>query len=318
MNPYVFFVGCARSGNTLVQRLADAHPELAVMHGTRWIARWHEKRIGVTADGDVTAELVERLPRHERFKALEIQPEELTRVYRENQGVSYAAFVSALFDRFGKRRGKQLVGDKTPEYVKSIRTLHMLWPGAKFVHIIRDGRDVCLSVAEWRKGATRFPTWHDDPVATTAVWWDLNVRLAREAGRQLGPDLYYELRYEALVADAAGECARMCAFLEIPYDDAMLRFHEGRTRSEPGLDAKKAWLPVTAGLRTWRSEMPPADIVRFEAAAGDLLDELGYTRGAASLSENELERAARVRDAYANRARARGRPLPEAWERRAA
>jgi hypothetical protein len=317
MNPYVFFVGCARSGNTLVQRLADAHPDLAVMHGTRWIAPWYEKRIGLTPDGLVTAELVERLPRHERFKALEIDPADLRGVYREYQRAFYADFVSALFDRFGERRGKHLVGDKTPEYVKSVPTLHTLWPKARFVHIIRDGRDVSLSVFEWGKGATRWPTWDDDPVATTAVWWELNVRLAREAGRRLGAELYHELRYEALVADPAGECARLCTFLGIRYDESMLRFYEGRTRNEPGLDAKRAWLPVTPGLRTWRSQMPPADVARFEAAAGDLLDELGYTRGGTSVSEEEVGQVDLIRDMYVNRARSRGRPIPEVWERAA-
>ena len=315
MNPYVFIVGCARSGNTLVQRLADAHPELAVMHGTRWIAPWYEGRTGLTEDGHVTRELVERLPRHKRFKALEIGPRDLARLYGEKQAVRYADFVTALFDRFGEQRGKHLVGDKTPEYVSSLPTLHSLWPEAKFVHVIRDGRDVCLSVADWGKGATRLPTWDDDPVATTAVWWDRNVRLAREEGERLGAALYHEVRYEALVADPAGQCARLCRFLEIPYDDAMLRFHQGRTRSEPGLDPKKAWLPVTRGLRSWRSQMPSGDVARFEATAGDLLDELGYVRGALSLSEAEVGRGAWVRETYARGARSRGRPIPEAWRR---
>ena len=315
MNPYVFFVGCPRSGNTLVQRLADAHPELAVMHGTRWIARWYERRIALTEDGRVTADLLERLLRHKRFKALEMEPNDLMRLYWENPAVPYSDFVTALFDRFGERHGKRLVGDKSPEYVRSIPTLHSLWPKVRFVHTIRDGRDVCLSVAEWRKGATRFPTWDSDPVATTAVWWDRNVRLAREEGKRLGLGLYLEVRYESLVADPARECARLCRFLGIPYEDAMLRFHEGRTRSEPGLDPKKAWLPVTPGLRTWRSQMPSADVVGFEAAAGDLLDELGYGRGAASLSEAEVGRGAWVRETYARGARSRGRPIPEAWRR---
>ena len=64
----------------------------------------------------------------------------------------------------------------------------------------------------------------------------------------------------------------------MPYADTMLEFHEGRTKTKPGLDAKRAWLPITSGLRDWRSEMPTEDLERFEAAAGDLLDELGYER----------------------------------------
>jgi len=88
--------------------------------------------------------------------------------------------------------------------------------------------------------------------------------------------LYREVRYEALVARPAEECARLCAFLGLPYDPAMPRFHEGRTRA--GADATSSWLPITPGLQDWRSQMPPGDVERFEAAAGDLLDELGYPR----------------------------------------
>jgi hypothetical protein len=314
VNPYVFFVGCPRSGTTLVQRLGNAHPELAVAHETRWIARWYERRIGVTAEGFVTSEFVERLLGHGRFKALKIKPDELVRAYRDREPVRYAEFVSMLFDRFAARRGKRLAGDKSPAYVRSLPTLHALWPEAKFVHIIRDGRDVCLSVLDWQQGVPRFPTWEEDPVTTTAVWWEWNVRLGRESGQELGPDLYCELRYEALMADPERECAQLCAFLEIPADDAMLRFHEGRMREDPRLDAKKAWRPVTAGVRNWRDQMAPADVSRFEAAAGPLLDELGYARAAPSLGAQQVERAARLREAFADEVRARGRSIPTAWE----
>jgi hypothetical protein len=315
VNPYVFFVGCPRSGTTLVQRLGNAHPELAVAHETRWIARWYESRIGLTSEGIVTPEFVERLPSHGRFKALKIKPDELVRAYRESKPVRYADFVSTLFDRFAARRGKRLAGDKSPAYVRSLPTLHALWPKAKFVHIIRDGRDVCLSVLDWQQGVSRLPTWEEDPVTTSAVWWDWNVRLGREVGQALGSDLYCELRYEALIADPERECARLCQFLELPFDGAMLRFHEGRMQDDPRLDAKKAWRPVTAGVRSWREQMVRGDVARFEGAAGPLLDALGYERATPSPSEEQVERAARVRDVLADEARARDRPVPAAWQR---
>lgn len=64
--------------------------------------------------------------------------------------------------------------------------------------------------------------------------------------------------------------------LGLSYDPRMLRYHEKRVINGTGLDAKGAWLPITAGLRDWRSRMPVADVECFEAATGDLLDELGY------------------------------------------
>jgi hypothetical protein len=263
MNPYVFFVGCPRSGTTLLQRLCDAHPQLAVLHETRWIVRLWRERIGVTPDGMVTPELLEQLPRQTRFKVLRMEPEELTRVYREKPNASYAEFVTALFDHVGLQKRKPLVGDKSPAYVRWLPTLHALWPKAKFVHIIRDGRDVWLSVRDWGMGPVGRHTWDDDPVATTAVWWEWNVRLGREAGQELGPESYYEMRYEALVDDPEVECRKLCAFLGLRYDARMLEFHEGRMRDDPGLDAKKAWRPVTRGLRNWQSDMPRDQVASF-------------------------------------------------------
>jgi hypothetical protein len=313
MNPYVFFVGCPRSGTTLLGRIGNAHPELAVVHESRWIPRTFEHREGLTANGLVTLNLAERLCDARALKPLGIDDSEMETLIRDRVGVPFSRFVTALFDLYGERQGKRLVGDKSPGYVRYLPTLHRLWPQARFVHIIRDGRDVCLSVLDWQKGAPRFSTFADDPFTTTGVWWEWYVRLGREGGSRLGPVLYHEVHYERLVAEPERESAGLCEFLGIPYDASILRFHEGRTRSKPGLSTKSAWLPVTGGLRDWRTTMDADQVLRFEAAAGDLLDELGYPRAAASVPRRALERAAQIRERFAEEADARRRPLPRAW-----
>jgi hypothetical protein len=314
VNPYVFIVGCPRSGTTLLGRIGDAHPQLAVVHETRWIAGWYKRRLGLTPEGNVTHELLQRLRQHPRFPTLGLDPSVLDGLVGGDRPVHYADFVAALFDLYGEQRDKLLVGDKTPRYVRNLPTLHALWPRAKFVHVIRDGRDVCLSVLQWRKGAPRFPTWDEDPVSTTALWWEWNVKLGREAGALLGPERYYELRYEALVSDPEAESRAMCAFLALPYDAAMLRFHEGRETDDARLDAKKAWRPVTAGLRSWRAEMPEEDVARFEAAAAPLLADLGYELSGPPPPPEHVARARRHRAAFESHLRGRGSAVPETWE----
>jgi hypothetical protein len=313
VNPYVFILGCPRSGTTLLGRIGDAHPQLAVIHETRWIAGWYKRRLGLTPEGDVTPELVERLREHKRFPTLGLDPSVLDGLLGGEQPVHYADFVAALFDLYGEQRGKALVGDKTPRYVRNIPTLHALWPHTRFVHLIRDGRDVCLSVLDWRKGAPKFPTWDEDPVSTTALWWEWNVKLGLEAAALLGPERYYELRYEGLVTDAETECRALCGFLELPYDAAMLRFHEGRTVDDASLDAKKAWRPVTSGLRSWRTDMAEEDVVRFEAAAGPLLEELGYERAGSPPRREHVVRARRHRASFERHLRRRGSAVPATW-----
>jgi hypothetical protein len=102
-------------------------------------------------------------------------------------------------------------------------------------------------------------------------------------------------------------------FLGLPNDNAMLRFHEGRTKREPGLTSKRAWLPPVAGLRDWRAQMPAEDVERFEAAAGELLDELGYRRAVPRPSADALELAGELRAAFTDELRSRGRRMPERW-----
>ena len=302
-NPYLFIVGCPRSGTTLLQRMVDAHPLIAVTHEQHWIPRYFNERIGLTPEGLVTPDLIPSLFEQRRFaiSQLEMDREEIESLVPPDAPVLFSEFVTSLFDLYGERKGKRLVGDKTPGYVKELLTLHSLWPRARFIHIIRDGRDVCLSVMNWKKVnlvADRFVTWAEDPVSTTALYWKRHVQRGREAGRSLGPALYYEIRYESLVDDPAEESAKLCAFLEVPYDEAMLQFHEGRTRVDPGLDAKDAWRPVVAGLRDWRSQMPTEAVERFEAAAGELLDELDYPRTVPCPSPAVMKHAARIRDLF--------------------
>jgi sulfotransferase family protein len=306
-NPYVFIVGCPRSGTTLLQRMVDAHHQVAITKESqwfdkRWITEWFEEGKGLTQDRRVTQQLIFRMLEHPKFRRLKMSRERFMRLAPKGQQVDYAAFVTSIFDHYGKKKGKPLVGNKTPAYVQKLDLLHKLWPETRFVHLIRDGRDVCLSVAKWSKGPIireHFATSKDDPVSTAAFWWESYVRRGREAGRALGPELYYEVRYESLVARPVATCMALCAFLRVPYDDAMLRFHEGRTMSDPTLDAKDAWRPITPGLRDWKTQMPSQDIERFEAAAGGLLDELGYERTFPHPRPESLERAANVRELLA-------------------
>lgn len=295
LNPYLFVVGNPRSGTTLLERMLNAHPRLAIIHESHWITRFYTRRIGVGRDGIVTPDLVRHLGEHHRFHLLKMSVRDIGAIIEGEPGMRYADFISRLFDLYGRREGKPLVGDKTTGgYVRRLPLLHDLWPGARFVHLIRDGRDVCLSMRTWPKAdraAGRFAIWDEDPVATTALWWDWQVRLGHEGGSAIGPERYREVRFEDLVSGPEDQCRALCEFLGVPFDDAMCRFNEGRVRDARGLSANQAWLAPTPGLRDWRTQMPERDVRVFEAIAGDLLETLGYERAFGRI-EPEIERIA--------------------------
>lgn len=277
-NPYLFVVGCPRSGTTLLQRMLDHHPQLAVANDTHFIPRAID---GVTGEGDppLTSGLVEAVLGYRRFPRLGLA--EATAREAATGVATYGEFVSALYTAYARARGKPLAGEKTPDYVKSLARLHALLPWVRSVHIVRDGRDVALSTLEWArsdKGPGRYTLWEEEPVAVCSLWWRRMVTTGRRDGAALGPARYREVRYEDLVARPGEVLRDLVAFLDLPDAVEMANYHEGKTRLDPGLSAKKAWLPPTPGLRDWRTQMRERDVAVFEAISGDLLSTLGYER----------------------------------------
>jgi hypothetical protein len=319
MSPLVFIVGCARSGTTLLQRIVDAHPQIAITPEMHWITHYFrdkKKWLSPTGRGVTREQVASMIENTKRFSQFEFSRQDFEALVPSHEPVPYATFLNGIFALYKRNRGKPLVGNKTPAYVRRLPILHGIWPEAKFVHIIRDGRDVCLSVVNWYhadRTAGRYSTWAEDPVSTTALWWKRKVRLGRQGGGSLAPGLYYEMCYEHLVNRPEETCTKLCGFLGIRYEEKMLRFHEGRTKTKPGLDAKKAWLPITPGLRNWRTQMPPTDIERFEAVAGDLLDELDYPRFFRRPSPQAVASAERIRELFTQELRTQEEVLPEAW-----
>jgi hypothetical protein len=225
---------------------------------------------------------------------------------------TYREFVAALYSEYASSQGKPLAGEKTPDYVKQIPLLIALFPATRVIHIVRDGRDVALSLLEWAnetKGPGKFDLWRSEPIAVCALWWRWQVSSGRAAGQN--SSLYFEIGYEDLVAHSHDRLQELAAFLDLPFASEMLAYHEGKVRSAPGLSAKSAWLPPTSGLRDWRTQMATRDVELFEALAGDLLAELGYERSVATISPETAALAERYSREWRSTIEQRHRSLAE-------
>jgi hypothetical protein len=300
-----------------LERIINAHPLVALTPEIHWITPYLWDRHRLNFNRPLTPRDIRSLVAHKkRFRQLECTAAQFTGLLEDGQATPAVRFLERLFDLYGELKGKPRVGNKTPTLVRHLATLHGAWPEAKFVHLVRDGRDVCLSVLNWNhadRAVGRYPTWSADAVVTTALWWARKVQLGQQSGRRLGPEHYCELRYEDLIANPGETCSKLCAFLGIAYDPKMLEFHVGRTKDDPGLDAKQAWRPITPGLRDWRTQLPAADCERFEALAGDLLDELGYPRAHPRPGAAAVDRAGHIRQLFVQDLQSRLELLPEGW-----
>jgi Sulfotransferase family len=274
----VFVVGCGRSGTTLLRLMLDAHPDLAIPPESHFLSRFgHALERYRSSDGGVDPErLAGDILRTTTFAAWGVPDGDvLARVRALPAPASFADVVDAVYTSYAEPRGARRWGDKTPRYVLDIPLFDRLFPGSRFVHIVRDGRDVAMSLRTVRFGPS-------DPM-NAAGFWERRVRAGRRDGGRLGAGRYAEVRYESLVSDPEAELRAICATIDLAWDPSMLEYH--RTVDEALPDDRRSQhrhegRPPTAGLRNWRTEMSPTDVAAFEAVAGALLDELGYERGA--------------------------------------
>jgi len=313
LSPSIFIVGCPRSGTTLLQRIVEANSQVAMVPELFWVTDQVRSKGGLKLQQPLTEQMVFGLIEHRRFPQLGMSPTDFRNLF--SSGSSFGDFVSAIFDSYGNQKRKRFVGNKTPDYVQNISELHARWPAARFVHLIRDGRDVSLSIMNWKKAdrtTGRYIPFQQDPLSTTALYWKRKVMLGQQAGRALPPELYYEMRYESLIRDIETECRNLCNFLQIPHEDGMTRFYENRPDTEKARNTK-SWMPVTKGLRDWRTQMTPDDVERFEAVAGDLLEELGYERSIRQMSTETKNHAAKVLSLFTAALCSVHKPLPEGW-----
>lgn len=300
-DPYLFVVGCPRSGTTLLQRMLDSHPQLAVAYDSLFIPA--AVRGQPDKNPPVSATLVDRIESFHRFPRLGL-PEGVVK-HLAPLARDYAGLVRQIYDAFAEMHGKDLGGEKSPGYVRHMPMLHTLFPDARFIHLVRDGRNVALSLLDWGKASKRpkgparkYRLWNDSPIAVCALWWARKAGRGRRDADQLPPDRYTEVSYERLVDRPESTLRELSDFLGLPYSDDMVHFYRGKMRSGEGLSAKSAWQPATRGIRDWRRSMEPGDVELFEALAGDWLNAFGYERAFTTISETVSAHADDLRAAW--------------------
>jgi sulfotransferase family protein len=281
--PAPFVVGVPRSGTTLLRLMLDAHPRLTIPPETYFLP----ELLRTCKAGDATPQQVmEVITATRRWPDFQLEPSSLLARLPAGRPVKGREAARAFYAAYAESLGKPRWGDKTPVYLKNMLAIQKALPEARFIHIIRDGRDVALSVLGLMFGP--------DSVDEAARRWRRKVLRARQQAARLRH--YREVHYEDLVADPEPTLRSVCEYIELPWDPAMLDYPRhaaermaviARRREREGLD------PIPAGygprihaltseppqgerVGRWRAEMAPADRAAYEQRAGDLLAALGY------------------------------------------
>jgi hypothetical protein len=302
VDPPVFIVGFPRSGTTLLRAMLDSHPDLAIPPESHFIPllwsvrRRYESPSGFDADG-----LVSDILNARRFREWGLPRDAVIRQVEALRRPSFESVVEAVFMAYAEVRGKHRWGDKTPGYSLEIPLISKLWPESRFIHVIRDGRDVALSFLDVFRRNAGLPM--------VAEAWARRTRKARSDGRSLGSNRYFEMHYEYIVSDTEAALRDVCKAINLDFRPQMLRYYERAGGSIPSREKrlhKNVLKPPTSGLRDWRSQMDPRSASIFEAIAGNELTAFGYERAHPEPSAVIRVRAGAGRIAVAASAAGRG------------
>ncbi len=293
--PAPFVVGVGRSGTTLLRLMLDSHPRMTIPPETHFVPDLIEAAGARKATPESVVKAIVSA-KQSGWEESGVEEQDLLERLRTLRPLDAAGSLRAFYDLYAARHGKPRWGDKTPIYVTAIGAIAPALPEARFIHMIRDGRDVALST---NKRLVELRNSKPVPIEKMARRWRDRILSAREV--PVEPGRYLELRYEDLVLDTEPSLHRVCELIELEFDAVMLTYHEragdrlqemnrdhdrsgGRRGALSGEERMKAHALTTAPPQAdrtdvWKTDMSAADCAAFESVAGELLAELGYETG---------------------------------------
>ncbi len=273
--PPLFIVACDRSGTTMLRLILDRSPDIAIPTESMILVDFANLRArygGLDTDADFDR-LAADVWRHPKVREWGLPGRPPGRAGLVGDA-AYRAALEAPYRAYAQLHGKPAWGDKTPLYVEYLDEVKRVFPEARIVVLVRDGRDVALSLLRVPFGPAN--------VWAAAHMWRSAVEAGEHAQRRYGRDVM-TVAYEKLVAEPQALVPEICRFAGIAYESAMLAVEE----SPPGLLAsgQEAWFQqLYAGINAnsvgkWRRGMSASQQAVFTSVAGDALRRHGYELG---------------------------------------
>jgi Sulfotransferase family len=236
----LFLVSSERSGSTLMRLMLDHHPNIACASETDFVV----EQVSDAGERPAVAAYVDWLTTVRAFD------------YEIDRSLGYDDLVNDFLRQKQRASGdKPLVGATVH---RQFHRLRFLWPHARYIHLVRDPRDVSRSVTQ--KG------WAGNLYQAAEFW--INAERCWDALLpHLDPGRFVELHYEDLVTKPQSELARVCGFIGVEFAPSMLEYQK-TARQYPPPDPTLAF--------RWKSKLVPGDVALVESRIGHLLESRGY------------------------------------------
>ncbi len=282
-----FIIGSPRSGTTLLRLMLTSNPDLVVPPECGFIAWLYPHFFGWKGANETNIrDFAVAVFGSKKFETWGLGREEIEQALMARRPRWYADACSAVYERFAEKNLKPQArwGDKNNYYLKHITRLSKIFVEARFVHIVRDGRDVACSYRDVMALGSKSPYRPTLPmqIGDIARQWSEDLREIRAQLSLLNDCVFFELRYEDLVSNPSVELERLCEWLGTRYTPEMLSFHQANQSNELEpkltLDWKMRTLePVsTSTIGRYRVLLSESEIAEFCKWADSDLRRYGY------------------------------------------
>lgn len=194
---------------------------------------------------------------------------------------SIGDFLKIVMNEVARGQGVERWADSTPTNIPHMLRIASDFPDAQFLHIIRDPRDIALSL-EKRKWIRPLPWDKDRALLAAGLYWEWIVRKGREYGAHLS-SRYLEVRYEALVQNPPEVLAKVGDFLQHDLDyDRIQKSSVGSVKTPLTAFREDLNDGKFSPIGRWKEKIPPEQLQEFEDLIGDYMAEIGYSRSTSS------------------------------------
>ena len=270
----LFMFGFERSGTTLLSMMIGAHSDIAVPFSLTglWFKYYKkQKHYNYLQAANDLENMVDDLLAEERIKLWDVVLDR-QEVLNDLPLNNFAVIVERFHLLYARKVGKKYWANIDIANLDYIYIVNQWFPTAKFLHIVRDGRDVALSHESYPYGASN--------ILDCAEKWRYKLNLNIMAGKILGPKRYMIVKYEDLVLNTDATLKKICEFAGVEYSVSMLNYPEMIKKKVP-LDKQWLWPaldkpPQRSKVGRWKNNMSEHKRIVFERYAKDTLDELEY------------------------------------------
>jgi hypothetical protein len=289
-------MGCHRSGTNLIYDMLMSSGGFAIYRGYLPIYKKLIPRFGSMKSRANREKIFATWLRSKGFRRYGLDPRPLSvRVLDECR--TGGDFIRAILDSVAEDQQLQRWALYDPDNVMHVEQVKRDIPNAIFLHIIRDGRDIALSLKKMA-GFTPLP-WdrsQTDSLVATSLYWEWMVYQGRVRGSKFPAD-YIEIRYEDLVTNPRETLAKLGSFIDQDLDyDRIQRAGLGRLSETNSSFREEGPQEKIKPLGRWKERLAPSDVAAIEATVGECLQENGY-----ELSLPAAERRRSLRQSWMRR-----------------